>query len=112
MRSRERRERTTEALRTCLEHAPQAQQYYSDSFPAYAFFLMVLSMKGDLTNSRILPGSGQGCLMPLFEMIGSQISMLHKKNAIASEEHSTLRLLLQPQAIGKESLPAILLSPH
>ena len=27
--------RTTEALQACLERAPQAKQYYSDTFPAY-----------------------------------------------------------------------------
>lgn len=28
-------ERTSEALQTCLERAPQARQYYSDAFPVY-----------------------------------------------------------------------------
>ena len=28
-------ERSTENLQACLERAPQARQYYSDSFPAY-----------------------------------------------------------------------------
>lgn len=28
-------ERTTDALQACLERAPQARQYYSDTFPVY-----------------------------------------------------------------------------
>lgn len=28
-------ERTSEALQTCLERAPQAKRYYSDAFPVY-----------------------------------------------------------------------------
>ena len=28
-------ERSTANLQTCLERAPQAQQYYSDAFPSY-----------------------------------------------------------------------------
>jgi IS1 family transposase len=45
-------ERTTEALQTCLERAPQAGQYYSDAFLCMTPCTMGLPMKCGRTNRK------------------------------------------------------------